>query len=63
MQCRFLSHEDQKTANRWWLIVVSVYSSIAVIVLLLSFSPVRRDNPTIEAQMKPTVAQVAHVVR
>jgi hypothetical protein len=63
MQRRFLSQEDQKTVHRWQLAVVSVYSSIAVIVVLLAYSPARRDNPTIEAKTNTTVAQVVHVIR
>jgi hypothetical protein len=63
MQRRFLSQEDQKTVHRWQLAVVSVYSSIAVIIVLLAYSSVRRDNPTIEAKINPTVAQVVQVVQ
>jgi hypothetical protein len=63
MQRCILSQEDQKTVNRWRLVVVSVYSSIAVVVLLLALSPTGRDHETIQAQNNSTVAHVVKVVR
>jgi hypothetical protein len=63
MQRFSLSQEDQTTVNRWWLAVLSVYSSIAVIIILLASSPVPQDSPTIQAQINPLAAQVVHLVQ
>ena len=52
MQRKPLSREDQKIVNRWLMINVAAYSSIALIVLLIvAFSPASRNGETMEAQL------------
>jgi hypothetical protein len=40
-----LTQEDQKVVNRWRLVVVTIYSSVALaLVLFVAFSPAGRDG-------------------
>ena len=51
MQRIVLTPEDQKVVNRWRLVVVTVYSSIALaLVLFVAFSPAQRDGGSTEAR-------------
>jgi len=45
MQRILLTQEDHKVVNRWRLVVVTIYSSIALaLVLFVAFSPAVRDG-------------------
>jgi len=51
MQRILLTQEDQKVANRWRLVVVMIYSFIALaLVLFVAFSPAVRDAGSTEAR-------------
>jgi hypothetical protein len=46
-----LTPEDQKVVNRWRLIVVTIYSSIAIaLAQFVAFSPTVRDGGSTEAR-------------
>jgi hypothetical protein len=51
MQRILLTQEDQKVVNRWRLVVVTIYSSIALaLVLFVACSPAARDGGSTEAR-------------
>ena len=51
MQRILLTQEDQKVVNRWRLVVVTIYSCIALaLVLFVSFPPAVRDGGSTEAR-------------
>ena len=51
MQRILLTQEDQKVVNRWRLVVVTIYSSIALaLVLFVAFSPAVGDGGSTEAR-------------
>ena len=51
MQRILLTQEDRKVVNRWRLVVVMIYSSIALaLVLFVAFSPAAQDGGSSVAQ-------------
>jgi hypothetical protein len=51
MRYILLTHEDQKVVNRWRLVIVTIYSSIALaLVLFVALSPTARDGGSTEAR-------------
>jgi hypothetical protein len=51
MQSILLTQEDQKVVNRWRLVVVTIYLSIALaLVLFITCSPAVRDGGSTEAR-------------
>jgi len=54
------SPEDQKVVNRWRLVVITVYSSLALVLMLFTTFLSEKDGATVEARMKST--DMAHPV-
>jgi len=51
MQRILLTQEDQKVVNRWRLVIVTIYSSVALaLVLFETLSPAARDGGSSEAR-------------
>ncbi len=50
----YLSPEDRKFVDRWRLVVMSIYSSLAFIVILLATFHSVKDGATVEAPMRST---------
>ena len=53
MQRRYLSQEDRDLVNRWRIIVVGIYSSLMLVVILLTWLNPAKDGATVEARTSP----------
>lgn len=62
MQRRILDPEEQKLVNRWRLVVIGFYATIALITVAVAAMNSSTNSRTIEAQWKsPNAAVSANV--